>query len=188
MRRVGLAQSLLHDPDYLVLDEPTEGLDPKQREQVRQLIERLAESKVIILSTHILEEVETLCDRVIIIDKGQLIVDKRLDSLLQMSEFNKSIRLRISNAGSKDVEAKLRQIEQVSNVLYDVDDDSFRLISKDAESLLDRVWVLADQNNWRVNKLVQESGDLEQVFLELTSEEQRKSRLFNHQPTDKSNR
>lgn len=170
LRRVGLAQALLHDPDYLVLDEPTEGLDPRQREQVRNLINRLAESKAIIMSTHILEDVEALCDRVIIIDKGRLVVDTALVSLVEMSEEHNCLHLKVGNASSKDVKDELLQISEIASLRYDENDDSFRLFSKGGKSLIERIWNLADQHNWRIQKFVEEPGNLQNIFLRLTSD------------------
>ena len=172
LRRVGLAQALLHDPDYLVLDEPTEGLDPRQRGKIRDLISRLAESKAIILSTHILEDVEALCDRVIIIDKGHLVVDTTLDSLVEMSNVHKALRLKVNNAHPKDVEEKLLQVSEIASLGYDENDASFRLVPKSGKSLIERIWILADQYSWRIQTLVEEAGNLERIFLNLTSEEE----------------
>ena len=174
LRRVGLAQALLHDPDYLVLDEPTEGLDPRQRGKIRDLISRLGESKAIILSTHILEDVEALCDRVIIIDKGHLVVDTTLDSLVEMSNVHKALRLKVNNARPKDVEEKLLQVSEIASLGYDENDASFRLVPKSGKSLIERIWILADQYGWRIQTLVEEAGNLERIFLNLTSEEEAK--------------
>ena len=174
LRRVGLAQALLHDPDYLILDEPTEGLDPRQRGKIRKLISRLAESKAIILSTHILEDVEALCDRVIIIDKGCLVVDTTLDSLVEMSNAHNSLRLKVNNVCPKDVEEKLLQITDIASLGYDENDACFRLAAKSGKSLIERIWILADQYGWRIQTLVEEAGDLERIFLKLTSDEEAK--------------
>ncbi|MDD2943956.1 MAG: ABC transporter ATP-binding protein, partial [bacterium] len=115
-RRVGLAQALIHDPDVLILDEPTDGLDPNQKHDMRELIREMAKSKCILLSTHILEEVEEVCTRVIVISKGRIVVDETPDLMRRRSDSFGVVRLSFSAPLSEDNLTALRGIRQVDRV------------------------------------------------------------------------
>ena len=106
-RRVGLAQAILHDPEVLILDEPTDGLDPNQKHEVRGLLNELAGDKAIVISTHILEEIEALCTRAIVITRGRLVADETPQALLARSRYDKAMRVRVS----------AEQLEQTESVL-----------------------------------------------------------------------
>src|SRR5213594_2770605 len=113
--RTCFAQSIIHDPDILVLDEPTDGLDPNQKHEVRNLIRRMGEKKAIIFSTHILEEVEAACTRAIIIDRGQIVANGTPEQLKQRSEHAGVISLRVSGVSSNDAKQKLSQLPGVKS-------------------------------------------------------------------------
>jgi len=168
-QRVGLADALLHEPDLLILDEPTIGLDPNQIRQVRELIKNLGKQHTILLSTHILPEVEMTCGRVIIIHKGRIEACDTPDNLLG----------KIRQAGGVVVEAKtasdngaeeLKKIPGVRNVMTAVDGE-WKIFSLRVESGLDvreQIFRLATDRHWAVRELTQRRATLEDVFVELT--------------------
>lgn len=112
-QRVGLAQTLIHDPDVLILDEPTSGLDPNQISEVRNLIKNVSREKTVILSTHIMQEVEALCDKVIIINHGQIVADGSLDDLHKRKSENQKIRISLSEIAPKEIFESISHIEEV---------------------------------------------------------------------------
>lgn len=168
-QRVGLADALLHEPDLLILDEPTIGLDPNQIRQVRELIKNLGKQHTILLSTHILPEVEMTCSRVIIIHKGRIEACDRPENLLG----------KIRQAGGVVVEAKvgrddgaeeLKKISGVRDVVVDVDGD-WKIFSLRVESGVDvreEIFQLAAERRWILRELTQRRATLEDVFVELT--------------------
>ncbi len=167
-RRVGLAQALIHDPQVLILDEPTDGLDPNQKHDVRELIQNLSKDKIVIISTHILEEVEALCSRVVIIAKGQIVADSTPAELAEQSRYHKSLFIRFSEeAAALD---KLGQLEGVMEVER-VDDKSFILLPEPGASLLHPVNSLIQDEHWDVEELHIERGRLDDVFRRLTKED-----------------
>ena len=168
-RRVGLAQALLHDPDHLILDEPTDGLDPNQKTQVRALIEKISETKAIVLSTHILEEVDAVCSRVIIIRDGRVVIDDTPNGLAASSMYHNAVYLKILGAETDSVESKLQSIEAVGKVEYSESDNSYRLTSKDGRSVIEDVSHLIEANGWKIRSLSEEKGDLNEVFRHFTS-------------------
>ena len=168
-RRVGLAQALLHDPNHLILDEPTDGLDPNQKTQVRALIEKISETKAIVLSTHILEEVDAVCSRVIIIRDGRVVIDDTPNGLAASSMYHNAVYLKILGAETDSVESKLQSIEAVGKVEYSESDNSYRLTSKDGRSVIEDVSHLIEANGWKIRSLSEEKGDLNEVFRHFTS-------------------
>ncbi|MDE0308988.1 MAG: ATP-binding cassette domain-containing protein [Acidiferrobacterales bacterium] len=167
-RRVGIAQALLHDPQALVLDEPTDGLDPNQKDQIAALIGKISRKKAIILSTHILTEVESVCNRVMIINQGKIVADQPPATMVEASQLHNSVQLRLSGCDSQAVRQLLLGIDEVADVLYNKNNDSFRLISKTGRSLVDQVWQVAESNGWDVRTLSEQKGKLEDVFRQLT--------------------
>ena len=167
-RRVGLAQALIHDPKVLVLDEPTDGLDPNQKHDVRELIQNLSKDKIVIISTHILEEVEALCSRVVIIAKGQIVADNTPDELVATSRFHKAVFVRLSE--SVEAVEKFCQLDEVEEVER-VDERSYLLFGEGGKSLLHSVNELIQQQQWDVEELHVERGKLDDVFRRLTKEE-----------------
>src|SRR6201997_1261845 len=168
-QRVGLADALLHEPDLLILDEPTIGLDPNQIRQVRQLIKNLGKQHTILLSTHILPEVEMTCSRVIIIHKGRIEACDTPENLLGQ----------IRQAGGVIVEAKvgndnganeLKKISGVREVITDGEDDwkRFSLRVESGLDLREEIFKLAADRHWAVRELTQRRATLEDVFVELT--------------------
>ena len=167
-RRVGIAQALLHDPPVLVLDEPTDGLDPNQKDQVRALIDDISRDKAIILSTHILDEVEAVCSRVIIIDKGEIIVDSTPRELAKRSAKHNAVLLNLSQAYTDDVVRQLHEIDNVYSVKYSESEDLFEIIPNNGQQIIQSVWQVVASNGWKVNTISEKSGRLDEVFRELT--------------------
>jgi ABC-2 type transport system ATP-binding protein len=168
-RRVGLAQALLHDPKVLILDEPTDGLDPNQKHEVRQLINAIASDKIIVISTHLLEEVDALCNRVIIIAQGKILADDTPANLESRSKFHNAVSLRLAN--DMPVEQIRPDIEQLGAVSStEIDPNSGRLTAFPASGQLPLTAIseLASQRGWDLAELHLESGRLDEVFRTIT--------------------
>mgnify|MGYP005753638873 CR=1 FL=1 len=169
-RRVGLAQAILHDPKVLILDEPTDGLDPNQKHQVRRLIRELAKDRILVISTHILEEVHAVCTRALIIANGRVVADGTPDELAARSPYHRSIRLRF--AGSEDLAvrvARLRELADVSAVESGGHARELRVVPRAGASILHSVNQLIHQQGWDVEDFHVETGRLEDVFRQITT-------------------
>ncbi len=181
--RTSLAQSLLHDPDILILDEPTDGLDPNQKHEIRTLIRRMGETKVIIFSTHILEEVEAVCSRAIIIDRGQIVANGTPRELKARSENAGAVTISLLGASASDVTAKLNTLSAVKEVKLLSEDNGRTVLrclpSKDQVSgVFSRaVAELAQRENWRLEELRVEEGKLDDVFRAITLSETQKGAM-----------
>lgn len=162
-QRVGLAQAIIHNPDVLILDEPTSGLDPNQLVEIRELIKRIGKEKTVMLSTHILQEVEAICDRVIIIRRGNLVADN-LASNLQVSSDLQVVYAEFEGKVSKALLSKISGVTKVEAV----GDSSFLIESDATEDLRKAVAQFAQQNNLLVLTLRTEEKSLEEVFKSLT--------------------
>jgi ABC-2 type transport system ATP-binding protein len=168
-RRVGLAQALIHDPQVLILDEPTDGLDPNQKHEVRRLINELSKDKLVIVSTHILEEVHEVCSRAIIIANGRIVADETPTALEARSRYHHAVSLRFDKA--VDLEAARREIAALAEVAaVESDGRELRLtaVPKPGANALTAVSALIVKNNWEVPELHLESGRLDEVFRTLT--------------------
>jgi ABC-2 type transport system ATP-binding protein len=168
-QRVGLADALLAEPDLLILDEPTIGLDPNQIRQVRELIKNLGRQHTILLSTHILPEVEMTCSRVIIIHKGRIEACDTPDNLLGKIRQAGSVELE-AKVGNDNGEQELKKIPGVRDVVTDGADDwkRFSLRVESGADVREEVFRLAVERRWAVRELTQRRGTLEDVFVELT--------------------
>lgn len=174
-RRVGLAQAIIHDPQVLILDEPTDGLDPNQKHEVRSLIKQMAKDKVIILSTHILEEVDAVCTRAIIIAGGKLIADATPGELEARSPYHNSVSLRVPGVTVEQMRDALNSLQQVAGVEPETLEDestAWRILARDGESIAHAVSDVARNKGWQVDELHVHRGRLEDVFRNLTSEHQ----------------
>ncbi len=168
-RRVGLAQALLHDPQILVLDEPTDGLDPNQKHHVRELIKNLAKDKIVIISTHILEEVTAVCSRAIIIAGGKLVVDEKPEQLQRRSRYHNAVTIHLTEAVA-DIEAQLLAQDDVEAVEMEADKLLMTAFPKDGQSLFLTIDQLSREQHWPVAELYVEKGRLDDVFRSVTEE------------------
>ena len=163
-QRVGIAQALLHDPEVLILDEPTTGLDPNQLADIRQLIKELGANKTVILSTHIMQEVEALCDRVIIINQGKIIADDKLSYLQQNKNGNGYLQVTFAEPVG---ETDLLAIGGVARVVAR-EDHSWQLFTSQVDEVRKNLLQFALINNRNILSLQSNSQSLETIFRELT--------------------
>jgi ABC-2 type transport system ATP-binding protein len=163
-QRVGLAAALIHEPEVLILDEPTSGLDPNQIIEIRNVIKALAKNKTVLFSSHILQEVEAICDRVIIINKGNIVADDSLQNL----QLTKSGQQFVSVTFQEDVDTNELQNLEVS-ISVSASGKSFRIQTNDAENLRKQILKLSIDRNLNIVSLQNQSNSLEDVFRELTT-------------------
>jgi len=160
--RTCLAQALIHEPQVLIMDEPTDGLDPNQKHEVRNLIRELGANKAIIFSTHILEEVDAACSRAIIIDRGKIVANGTPEELRNMSELAGAVTLQARGATAERL-ATLGRVEQVNG--------AFRIYPRDktnAAQLAQEVVELVNLHGWKVEGMYSERGELDEVFRRIT--------------------
>ena len=167
-RRVGLAQAILHDPDILILDEPTDGLDPNQKHHVRQLIEELSREKIVIISTHILEEVAAVCNRVMIIADGQLRFDDTPEVLRHRSRYCNAVSLRLSYAA--DISG-LAELDGVDEMEIDRKTGVVTLFPEPGKHIFHAINEYVTQRRLPVDTLTLETGRLDEVFRDITTAE-----------------
>ncbi len=166
-RRVGLAQAILHDPPVLMLDEPTDGLDPNQKHAVRQLIDVMARERTILISTHLLEEVHALCNRVVIIARGRLLADATPAELEARSRYHGAVSF--SAPGSGMSQEMLGRLPQVAAIEIDPLDGRVTVFPKSGERILDAVETLLREQGLEVSEIQLERGRLDEVFRQITS-------------------
>ena len=165
-RRVGLAQALLHDPEVLILDEPTDGLDPNQKYEVRGLIQGMSDDKAIIVSTHILEEVEAVCSRAVIIAKGRIVADDTPEELLKKAPGHNAVIIRSSDLAS--VRAALSAVEGIAGI-EDLDAERVSIRPKPDAEVVDAVGVALRAKGVVVDEIHVERGRLDDVFRQITA-------------------
>jgi ABC-2 type transport system ATP-binding protein len=165
-RRVGLAQAILHDPSILILDEPTDGLDPNQKHEVRDLIHEMASDKIIIISTHILEEVKAVCNRTMIISDGRLLVDDTPDGLVSRSRYHNAVTLVVDQP--EKVASRLSELPGASKV--ELREGELTVFPTEGAALLEVVSDAVRENHWDVSELRLEAGRLDEVFRQVTQE------------------
>jgi len=160
--RTCLAQALIHDPDVLIMDEPTDGLDPNQKHEVRNLIRELGRNKAIVFSTHILEEVDAACTRAIIIDRGRIVANGTPEELRAMSELAGAVTLQARGASAERL-SELGRVEKLNG--------AFRVYPKDksrASQLAQEVVEMVNLHGWKVEGMYSERGELDEVFRRIT--------------------
>ena len=162
-QRVGLAAALLHDPEILILDEPTTGLDPNQLIDIRKLIRQLGEEKIVLLSTHILSEVESVCDRVIIIRKGEVVADEALESLRKGQQ--QIVQVEFDYRVETEALSKIEGVEKVVNTF----DFQYELTCSKQEDIRPKVFDFAHDNQLKILSLQQKNENLAELFKQLTS-------------------
>ena len=168
--RTCFAQSIIHDPQILVLDEPTDGLDPNQKHEIRQLIRKMGETKAIIFSTHILEEVDAVCSRAIIIDRGAIVANGTPAELRRKSEWAGAVTLRIQGVAAGAVQEKLNQLRSAKKISTATDGNRvtvtvFPRTAGDGDLTRE---VIAATSGWPVEELRTEEGRLDEVFRSIT--------------------
>lgn len=172
--RTCLAQSIIHDPEVLILDEPTDGLDPNQKHEVRNLIKRMGQSKAIVFSTHILEEVEAACSRAIIIDRGRIVADGTPEQLKRRAPGADAVRVVIHGASGATIREELGKLTGVDKVESTTAEDGkfagrVLPVRKDAPADLAReIAGLAMARSWKLEELHREEGRLDEVFRTIT--------------------
>jgi len=168
-RRVGLAQAILHDPEVLVLDEPTDGLDPNQKHEVRELIGRMAKSKIIVISTHLLEEVEAVCNRAIIIAHGKILADDTPRGLEKQSRFYNAVSLKLADptliAAARNA---IKLLPEVASTELDEKNGRITAFPAPGKLPLAPINALAERQRWALAELHLESGRLDEVFRTIT--------------------
>lgn len=172
--RTCFAQSIIHDPDILIMDEPTDGLDPNQKHEVRGLIKRMGEKKAIIFSTHILEEVEAACSRAIIIDRGKIVADGTPDELKRKADNAGSLRLQVSGLAGSGIRQELEKLHTVKSVdTIESEENSlearvFPAAGGGNGAFSESVFRLCVDRGWVIRELRQEEGKLDDVFRQVT--------------------
>jgi ABC-2 type transport system ATP-binding protein len=163
-QRVGLANALLHNPDVLILDEPTTGLDPNQLVEIRNVIKNVGKDKTVFLSTHIMQEVEAICDRVIIIDKGKIVADKKLDNLISTEATEQVIEVEFDLKVEEELIAKIENLTSYKNT----QDNIWELTFSADKDMRPAVFDFANANGLKTLQLNQKNKNLETVFREMT--------------------
>jgi len=171
-RRVGLAQAILHDPEVLILDEPTDGLDPNQKHEVRALIKEMAPHKAIIISTHILEEVDAVCTRAAIIARGRLLFLGTPAELEAKSAWHNAVSLSVASEQAETIAAMLSTVSGVARVERkpaNAGQQQMTVLARDGARVFEPVQALVRQHGWQVDELYVESGHLDEVFRNITT-------------------
>jgi len=169
-QRVGLAQAMIHDPEILILDEPTTGLDPNQIVEIRKLIRELGKEKTVILSTHILPEVEATCDRILIINKGKIVANGTAETLRKQATGQEILKLRIEDGTAEQILHELRRMSTVDLVeLMDRNLNRFELQSRTGATSKREIFKLCVQKGWVLTELIPIETRLEDIFRDLTT-------------------
>ena len=161
-QRVGIAAAILHNPKVLILDEPTTGLDPNQIVEIRALIQELGKDKTVLFSTHIMQEVEAVCDRVIIIKKGEILVDKKLKELQDSKQ--QIIEVTYNTSCDEEIFQKLSNLSSVKNT----SDNNWQLTFSSSADVRSKIFDLAQENNLKILGLTAQNKNLETLFREVT--------------------
>ena len=163
-QRVGLAQALIHDPSVLILDEPTSGLDPNQLADIREVIKNIGKEKTVMFSSHIMQEIEAICDRIVIINRGNLLVDKDASQIMNANSNQQIVKVEFDKMVSK---TELKSIVGVSKVT-DLGENVWEIISSKPEDLRAEISKFAASKGLLVLSLQKETQKLESIFKELT--------------------
>jgi len=164
-QRVGLAQAMLHDPEVLILDEPTSGLDPNQIVEIRDLIKNLGGQKTVLLSTHIMQEVQAMCSRVIIINNGQIVADDAIENLKQANTSRDVLLVSFENTISETLLKELKYVKSVENT----SGNAWKLVTGEPDALRKEVMQWALRHDISINSLQAQTETLENVFRSLTN-------------------
>jgi ABC-2 type transport system ATP-binding protein len=171
-RRVGIAQAILHDPEILILDEPTDGLDPNQKHEVRKLINEMAKDKAIVISTHLLDEVDTVCSRAIVIAQGKIVADGTPADLESRSEFHNAVTLRLVASQADKAKGTIEAVASVDRVIELTREGDFANLTaypKSGQVVIDEVSAALKTAEIDVLEIQAERGRLDEVFRRLTT-------------------
>jgi len=169
-QRVGLAQALIHSPEVLILDEPTVGLDPNQIKEIREMIKKIGKEKTVILSSHILAEVEATCDRILIINKGKIVADGSPGELRKQAQGKEILKIKIEGGDVNSVFNNLSKIENVSLVdIIDKENGLFEVQGEPDKKLAKAIFEACVKNKWIITQLTPIETKLEDIFMELTT-------------------
>lgn len=173
-QRVGLAHAMMNDPEILILDEPTSGLDPNQIAEIRTIIRHIGKEKTVILSTHILSEVEVTCDRVVILNRGKIVADDHTENLIKWAGRDHFIYLSLLKAAFTEVEKELTEIDGITAIkhLDETEDDmlKLRLTCKATMDIRENIYQTIKKSAWILMEFYRETQNLETIFRELTEE------------------
>ncbi len=170
-QRVGLAQALIHNPEVLILDEPTTGLDPNQIVEIRDLIRQIGKEKTVILSSHILAEVEATCDRILIINKGKIVADDTTIDLRKQAQGNDIVNVKVEGGDINEIYEELKNLPGALIVdIVDSENYRFQIDSVPKSSIAKSVFNACVRNNWVLTELIPIETKLEDIFKELTTE------------------
>ena len=171
-QRVGLAHAMMNDPEILILDEPTQGLDPNQIVEIRHIIKKIGQEKTVIFSTHILSEAEATCDRIVIINRGKIVADGDTADLKQASDQKTIIQLSLLNAEAEFVKKTLSAIDGIDQVepISQTDDNvlNIKAYSHSTEDLREKIYKTIKATDWVIIEFLQEAKTLETIFRDLT--------------------
>lgn len=171
-QRVCFAQALIHDPPVLILDEPTDGLDPNQKHDMREVIRRMSKEKTIILSTHILEEMEAVCSRAIIIARGVIVADGTPQQLAAMSKYHNAVTVRLRDVGNKGLAGDLEKLKGVAQVIVlpkmKGSGGGFQILAEKNKTILQEVSRFLEKKKIGVDEVYLEHGRVDEVFREVT--------------------
>jgi len=169
-QRVGLAQAMIHNPQILILDEPTTGLDPNQIVEIRELIRKIGREKTVILSSHILAEVEATCDRIIIINKGKIVADGTSDQLRKQAQGDEIIKIQILDGDKNDIYRSLQNLDSIALVdMLNPSENIFEVQSKKGMASAKEIFTLCATHGWYIGQLTPVETKLEDVFREVTA-------------------
>ncbi len=163
-QRVGLAQAMLHNPKVLILDEPTSGLDPNQLIEIRSVIKALGKEKTVILSSHIMQEVQAICDRVVIINKGEIVANDTTTNLQQKTQSSTTITVEFAETTSKVLLSQIPHIAQIESI----GGNKWQILTSENQDIRAAIFHFAVQNNLTLLEMHKEANTLEDVFRELT--------------------
>ncbi|MBD9179613.1 MAG: ATP-binding cassette domain-containing protein [Odoribacter splanchnicus] len=166
-QRVGLAQALIHDPEVLILDEPTTGLDPNQIIEIREMIKNIGQEKTVIMSSHILAEIEATCDRVLIINKGKIVANGTTAELRKKPNSDKSLKIKIAGGTMFDIQSRLSLLPNILQI--EITEDQYFEIQYQPNSEIElHLFNLCQQNNWYIKELIPIETRLEDIFRQVT--------------------
>ncbi len=167
-QRVGIAAALIHNPEIIIMDEPTEGLDPNQRKEIRTLIKKLAKDHTIIISTHIMQEASAVCDRMLIINKGKLVANGTTEELSLSAKNERLLTLEIEGKDIKKELDKISGIKEIKNISTKDKITKLSLVTEKEARIQPELSRIIGKNNWVIWKLIEKEQNLEDIFQELT--------------------